>query len=103
MHARTESANKITKNDTMMNKEYRYQLESKKLTGHQPKKLKCPQCGRLKCLVRYVDTKNGNSYIADSVGKCDHQHSCGYHYTPSECYRDNQGAQERVAIPSQHV
>jgi len=27
--------------------------------------------------------------VADTVGKCDHQHSCGYHYKPSEYYRDN--------------
>ena len=29
-----------------MNKDYRYQLESKKLTGHQPRKLICPNCGK---------------------------------------------------------
>ena len=75
-----------------MNKEYRYQLESKRLTGHQPRKLTCPHCGKKKCFVRYVDTKNGNQYVADTVGKCDHQHSCGYHYTPSDYYRDNQWA-----------
>ena len=39
-----------------MNKEFRYQLESKRLTGHQPRKLSCPHCGKRKCLVRYVDT-----------------------------------------------
>ena len=77
-----------------MNTEYRYQLESKRLTGHQPRKLSCPHCGKKKCFVRYVDTHNGNSYVADSVGKCDHQHSCGYHYKPSEYYRDNQWAQQ---------
>ena len=77
-----------------MKKEFRYQLESKKLTGHQPHKLTCPHCGKKKCLVRYVDTKNGYRYIADSVGKCDHQHSCGYHYKPSEYYHDNQWARE---------
>jgi hypothetical protein len=27
--------------------------------------------------------------VADEVGKCDHQHSCGYHYKPSEYFRDN--------------
>ena len=59
MHARTEIANKNHSNDTMMNKDYRYQLESKKLTGHQPRKLNCPHCGKKKCLVRYIDTKNG--------------------------------------------
>lgn len=77
-----------------MKKEFRYQLESKKLTGHQPRKLTCPHCGKKKCFVRYVDTKNGYRYIADSVGKCDHQHSCGYHYKPSEYYHDNQWARE---------
>ncbi len=76
-----------------MNKDFRYQLESRRLTGHQPRKLSCPHCGRKKCLVRYVDTRNGFSYVADIVGKCDHQHSCGYHYTPSQYYRDNQWAQ----------
>ena len=77
-----------------MKTDFRYQLESKKLTGHQPRKLTCPHCGKKKCLVRYVDTKNGYRYIADSLGKCDHQHSCGYHYKPSEYYHDNQWARE---------
>ena len=94
---RRESAEKISQiiqiTDTM-NTEYRYQLESKRLTGHQPRKLSCPHCGKKKCFVRYVDTHNGNQYVADSVGKCDHQHSCGYHYKPSEYYRDNQWAHE---------
>ena len=75
-----------------MNTDFRYQLESKKLTGHQPRKLTCPHCGKKKCLVRYVDTQNGFRYVAESVGKCDHQHSCGYHYKPSEYYRDNSWA-----------
>ncbi|MBR4898441.1 MAG: hypothetical protein IKZ48_06625 [Prevotella sp.] len=77
-----------------MNTDYRYQLESKKLTGHQPRKLSCPHCGKKKCFVRYVDTQNGFRYVADIVGKCDHQHSCGYHYKPSEYYHDNQWARE---------
>lgn len=47
-----------------MNKDYRYQLESKRLTGHQPRKLTCPHCGKKKCFVRYVDTQNGFRYVA---------------------------------------
>ena len=86
----------------MTNKDFRYQLESRKLTGHQPRKLTCPQCGKRKCLVRYVDTRNGFSYVADNVGKCDHQHSCGYHYKPSEYYRDNQWAVEPENHPERH-
>jgi len=85
-----------------MNKEYRYQLESKKLTGHQPRKLTCPHCGKKKCFVRYVDTRNGFSYVADSVGKCDHQHSCGYHYKPSEYYHDHQWARESEPRPERY-
>ena len=84
-----------------MNTDFRYQLESKKLTGHQPQKLSCPHCGKRKCFVRYVDTKNNFSYVADTVGKCDHQHSCGYHYKPSDYYRDNQWAQpEKYTVGS---
>ena len=85
-----------------MNTDYRYQLESKKLTGRQPRKLTCPSCGRKKCFVRYVDTHNGFQYVSDEVGKCDHEHSCGYHYKPSEYFRDNP-EEKYVAIPSQHT
>ena len=85
-----------------MNKDYRYQLESKRLTGRQPRKLSCPHCGRQKCLVRYVDTRNGLQYVADSVGKCDHQHSCGYHYTPAEYYKDNEWARSGEPHPESH-
>lgn len=85
-----------------MTKEYRYQLESKKLTGHQPRKITCPHCGQKKCFVRYVDTQNGFRYVADDVGKCDHQHSCGYHYKPSDYYRDNQWAKESEPHPERY-
>ena len=85
-----------------MNTDYRYQLESKRLTGHQPVKLTCPHCGKKKCLVRYVDTRNGFRYVANTVGKCDHQHSCGYHYKPSDYYRDNQWATEPKANPDNY-
>ena len=77
-----------------MNKDYRYQLENRKLTGKRQQKFTCPNCGKKKCFVRYVDTHYGNRYVADDVGKCDHQHSCGYHYKPSEYYHDNQWAHE---------
>lgn len=70
--------------------DYRYQLETRKLTGRSQQKFICPQCGRKKCFVRYVDTKRDCQYVAEDVGKCDHQHSCGYHYTPSDYYRDHQ-------------
>lgn len=85
-----------------MNTYYRYQLESKRLTGHQPCKLTCPHCGKKKCFVRYVDIQNGYSYVDDNVGKCDHLHSCGYHYKPSEYYRDNSWARESEPHPERY-
>jgi len=85
-----------------MNTDYRYQLENKKLTGKRQQKFTCPHCGKKKCFVRYVDTKNGFRYVADDVGKCDHQHSCGYHYKPSEYYHDNQWAQEPKVCTDNH-
>ena len=85
-----------------MDNNHRYQLESRRLTHRRQQKTACPQCGRPKCLVRYVDTQNGFSYVADSVGKCDHQHSCGYHYTPSQYYHDNQWAREREPHPERN-
>jgi len=77
-----------------MNTDYRYQLETRRLTGRRQQKFACPHCGRKKCFVRYVDTLDGFRYVADDVGKCDHQHSCGYHYRPGEYYRDNQWARD---------
>lgn len=86
----------------MINKEYRYQLETRKLTGRRQKKFTCPHCGKPKCFVRYVDTKNGFCYVADSVGKCDHQHACGYHYKPAAYYHDNQWATQPEVHTESH-
>ena len=85
-----------------MNTDYRYQLETRKLTGRRQQKTTCPECGRAKCFVRYVDIRNGFQYVSDEVGKCDHEHSCGYHCKPSEYFRDNPEA-KCVAILSQQT
>lgn len=71
-----------------MSRDYRYKLETPRVTGRRQQKFPCPHCGR-KSLVRYIDTCNDNAYIADEVGKCDHENSCGYHYKPSEYHRDH--------------
>lgn len=68
--------------------DYRYKLEDRKLTGRRQQKTMCPHCGR-KSLVRYVDTHNQYCYLSDVVGRCDHENSCGYHYTPREYFDDN--------------
>ncbi len=66
----------------------------------------CPACGRGKKFTRYIDTETGR-YIADNVGRCDRETSCGYHYTPKQYQADNPGASnvrkmsvfERVSLP----
>jgi hypothetical protein len=35
-----------------------------------------------------MDTETGRQ-IADTVGRCDRESSCGYHYTPKEYFADN--------------
>ncbi len=77
-----------------MTNDYRFLLETPRVTGRRQQKFECPQCGKRKCFVRYVDTHNDCQYVADDVGKCDHQHSCGYHYKPSEYFRDHKWAKE---------
>lgn len=72
----------------MNSKEYRYQLESRSLTGRRQQKARCPQCGR-RSLVRYVDTTRGFQYVDNTVGRCDHELSCGYHLKPSDFYGDH--------------
>lgn len=47
----------------------------------------CPSCGRKRCFTLYID-ENGRA-LADNVGRCDHESSCGYHYTPADYYRDH--------------
>lgn len=72
-----------------MNNDYRFLLDSPRVTGRRQQKTTCPQCGRRHCFVRYVDTHNLCNYLSDSVGRCDHEQSCGYHYRPSEYFKDN--------------
>ena len=45
----------------------------------------CPQCGGKRCFTLYVD--ESGVPLDDSVGRCDHESSCGYHLTPSEFYK----------------
>ena len=47
----------------------------------------CPQCGRPHCFTRYVDP--GGNILDETVGRCDHESSCGYHRTPGQYFRDH--------------
>lgn len=69
-----------------MNKKFHFILEPYKLGGST--KHQCPKCGRKKCFTRYVRVETGE-YVDELCGKCDHDNSCGYHYRPSEFFRDH--------------
>ncbi len=47
----------------------------------------CPACGDKHCFSLYVD-ENGD-YLNEVVGRCNHESSCGYHYTPKQFFADN--------------
>ncbi len=64
--------------------EYRFHLEKYRCGS----KIDCPNCGKKRCFVRYID-EQGMVHFPASVGKCDHEQSCGYHYTPREYFQDN--------------
>lgn len=49
----------------------------------------CPSCQqRDKSFALYIDTETGE-HISPSVGRCNHESSCGYHYTPKQYFQDN--------------
>ena len=47
----------------------------------------CPNCGRSKCFTMYVDPEG--IPIHKTVGRCDHESSCGYHLTPKQYFREH--------------
>jgi hypothetical protein len=50
---------------------------------------RCPSCQqRDKTFSRYIDTQTGE-HIHPSVGRCNRENNCGYHYTPKQYFQDN--------------
>ena len=73
--------------------DYRFRLQPYKgiSTRHT-----CPECKLKRCFSRYIDTE-GKIQFPPYVGRCDHEQRCGYHYTPSDYFKDNPFAQEQLA------
>lgn len=65
--------------------DYRFKLEPYKgiTTRHT-----CPACERPRCFAHYIDTE-GKVQFPSHVGRCDHENSCSYHYTPKEYFADH--------------
>ena len=47
----------------------------------------CPNCGDKRSFAYYVDEENTPLHL--SVGRCNHESSCGYHYTPKQYFQDH--------------
>lgn len=54
---------------------------------------KCPRCGDVHSFTFYID--NEGNVLNEIVGRCNHESGCGYHYTPSQFFKDNPRAKER--------
>lgn len=49
----------------------------------------CPACQNMgKTFSLYVNTETGE-YIHHTVGRCNRESKCGYHYTPKQYFQDN--------------
>ncbi|MDD3944993.1 MAG: DUF6371 domain-containing protein [Bacteroidales bacterium] len=66
---------------------HNYSLQRYKGPGSR---FSCPACGDKHCFSLYVD-ENGD-YLNEAVGRCNHESSCGYHYTPKQFFADNPSA-----------
>lgn len=57
----------------------RFQLDRRQ--GRSRFKMRCPQCGKERCLTPYVDAVTGQP-IGPEFGRCDHERKCGYDNRP---------------------
>lgn len=70
---------------------FRYQFEK------GPRKYTCPACGKPRRFRRVIDVETGD-YLADNVGKCDRENSCGYTYMAKDFLNENGGGGEHPAL-----
>lgn len=59
---------------------------------------KCPKCGDPHSFAYYLDGNTGLP-IDKTVGRCNHESGCGYHYTPKQFFIDNPVEKERFVSP----
>ncbi len=48
----------------------------------------CPSCGEIGEFSRYIESETGQ-YVHHSVGKCNRQSKCAYHYPPRQYFADH--------------
>lgn len=64
-----------------MDRDFKYHLQHYQgmATRHE-----CPGCGDRHSFTFYVD--DAGCILDESVGRCDHESGCGYHYTPAQFF-----------------
>lgn len=72
----------------MNSTDYKYSL----IKGSR--KQTCPHCGRQKCFKPYINNETGEM-LHEAVGRCDHEQSCQYHYTPHDYFADHPEARDQ--------
>lgn len=65
-------------------KPFRYTLEKYKT---KRSRYACPSCQKKYQFTRYIDNQKG-TYVHETVGKCNRENKCGYHYAPNVFFRD---------------
>jgi hypothetical protein len=80
-------------------RQMRYRFTLEKYRGGRTRYI-CPNCGKSKEFTRYIDTQTGN-YLADYVGRCNREASCGYHYTPKQYFTDNKLSPQKSKVHRQ--
>ncbi|KAA6338439.1 hypothetical protein EZS27_013557 [termite gut metagenome] len=76
-----------------------------KYTGKASRR-ECPKCHDKHSFACYLDGNTGE-VIHRTVGRCNHESACGYHYTPKEFFIDNpkekEGGKASTPVRSQPV
>lgn len=61
---------------------------------------RCPECNHKdKTFVRYISLET-SEHLAPSVGRCNRETNCGYHYTPKQYFQDNNMPQRDITKPN---
>lgn len=71
-----------------------YKFELEKYTGRSSRHI-CPKCGK-KSFTLYIDA--AGNIISNEVGRCDHESSCGYHFTPKQYFEQYPAEKERLSL-----
>ena len=78
----------------MENRFHKYHLEKYNGRGSRHE---CPNCHDKHSFTYFVDETG--AFLDPSVGRCDHESSCGYIYTPKDWFKDHPQLTDRNTAP----